>query len=356
MTIYDIKAKVFNDLTTPMAFLKTRGFEDSVPESVKQYYGTFNFYGARGKWFVNTPAAKVIKADVNAFKNEEHSIILDIQDETWIRQTRKSLIDALKIAHPHMEQSEIPIEQVIQRCYFPDLTKIEIRSKYKARRSRVLQFINMYNGDNEITGKCNIGPGSVVSCSIRFSLAERRNDEGHIETGFKCDFGPGIRVHTLDGRPDAIKRPWDWSGVNFESLTMPMYNSVRVKTPAMQVATVGVNSVQVDAKDDFEEAINNFHERAGAEAWNHQIMTSPKNKIAPGDVAVATVVPKRNNQRIEWTAESIHTSRKKRRKMSGSPAGGKAAEAAEAAHPPVTPVEKRDGDSKDNFSDSQTKY
>ena len=353
MTIYDIKAKVFNDLTNPMAFLTNKGFEDSAPESVQQYYGAFNFYGARGKWLVNTPPSKVIKADINAFKNEEHSITLDIQDKTWARQTRQSLIDALKIAHPHMEQSEIPIEQVIERCYIPDLAKLEIRSKYTARRSRVLQFINMYNGDNEITGKCNIGPGSVVSCSIRFSLTERRNDQGRIETGFKCDFGSGIRVHTLDGRPDAIKRPWDWTGVDFESLTMPMYNSVRVKTPAMQVATVGLNSVQVEAKSEFKKAIDDFHERAGADAWNQQIMTSPKKLIVSGDVAVATVVPKRNNQRIEWTAESIHTSRKKRRKMSASTAGD---QEAVAAHQPDSPAAKMDGDNTGNFSDTQTNF
>ena len=346
MSIYDIKASTFNDLDGSMSFLSTKGFGPvGSPTSVQQF-GAFHFFGARGKWFVQTPAATVIKADVNAFKNGEHSITLSIQDDAWIEATKKSLIEALKLAHPYMEQSEIPVEQVIQRCYIPNLKKLEIRSKYKAKRSKVLQFINLYNGDNEITGKCNIGSGSVVSCSILFTLSETKHEEGHIDTGFKCGFGAGIRVHTLDGLPAAIKRPWDWSKVNFESLTVPMYNSVRVKTPAMQVASVGVNSVQVEANPEFKEAIAKFHTAAGADAWDEKILASPKKPIATGDVAVATVVPKRNNRRIEWEAESIHTSRKKRQKTSNS---------AVAAHQPATAGEKRDGGSKDNFSDSQTK-
>jgi len=353
MAIYDIKASAFNDLNAPMAFLSTKGFEHSVPVSVQQF-GAFHFFGSRGKWFVQTPAATVIKTDVNAFKNGEHSIILRIEDDAWIEATTKSLMEALKLAHPYMEQSEIPVEQVIQRCYIPNLKKLEIRSKYKAKRSKVLQYVNMYNGDNEITGKCNLGPGSVVSCSILFTLSETKHEEGHIDTGFKCGFGAGIRVHTLGGLPAAIKRPWDWSSVNFESLTMPMYNSVRVKTPAMQVASVGVNSVQVETKSEFKEAIAKFHTAAGADAWDEKILTSPKRPIATGDVAVATVVPKRNNHRIEWEAESIHTSRNKRQKTSNS-ATPEESPAAVAAHQPATPEEKRDGDSKDNSSDNQTK-
>jgi len=353
MSIYDIKASAFNDLNGSMSFLTTKGFNPiSKPTSV-QKFGAFHFFGSHGKCFVKTPPATVIKADVNAFKNGEHSITLSIQDDAWIKATTKFLIEALKLAHPYMEQSEIPVEQVIQGCYIPDFKRLEIRSKYKANRSRVLQFINMYNGDNEITGKCNIGPGAIVSCSILFTLSETKHEEGHIDTGFKCDFGAGIRVHTLDGLPDAIKRPWDWSEVDFESLAMPMYNSVRVKTPAMQVASVGINSVHVEAKPEFKAAIAKFHAAAGADTWDEKILTSPKRPIATGDVAVATVVPKRNNRRIEWEAESIHTSRKKRQKTSGqATAEGLAAV---AAHQPATAGEKRDGDSKDNFSDSQTK-
>mgnify|MGYP006080146143 CR=1 FL=1 len=353
MTIYDIKARVFNDLDAPMSFLTTKGFDPPVgaPVSVQQF-GAFHFFGAQGKWLVQTPPATVIKADVNAFKNGEHSITLKIEDDAWIEATKKYLVEALKLAHPHMEQSEIPVEQIVQRCYIPDLEKLEIRSKYKAKRTKVLQYVNMYNGDNEITGKCNMGPGSVVTCSILFTLSETIHEEGHIDTGFRCGFGAGIRVHTLDGLPDAIKRPWDWSTVNFDSLSVPMYNSVRVKTPAMQVSSVGVNSVQVEIKSDFKDAMNQFHAAAGADAWDEKILTSAKRPIATGDVAVATVVPKRNNRRIEWTAESLYTSRKKRQKTSASEGGPVAA----VAHPQATPEEKRDGDSKDNSSDNQTTY
>ena len=82
-------------------------------------------------------------------------------------------------------------------------------------------------------------------------------------------------------------------------------------------------------------------------------MTSPKKPIATGDVAVATVVPKRNNQRIEWTAESIHTSRKKRRKTSVSAEGD---QEAAAGGPPATSGGKKDDDNTGNFSDTQTNF
>ena len=134
MSIYDIKASAFNDLSTPMSFLVNKGFGPSgFPVSVQQF-GAFHFFGTHGKWFVQTPVSAVVKADVNTFKNGEHSIVLHIQDDAWVETTKKSLIEALKLAHPYMEQSEIPVEQVIQKCYIPDLQKLEIRSNYKAKR------------------------------------------------------------------------------------------------------------------------------------------------------------------------------------------------------------------------------
>lgn len=313
MTIYDLKQAVFNDLENPMSFLTTKGFEDSTPTKIRNF-GGFYFYNDNTEWFVTTPPAMVLKADVNTFKNGDHVLVLSIDDDLWESSIREKLVAALKLAHPQMEQSALPVDDIVKHCYFPKFKKLEIRSKYTAKRSKVLQYVNMYNKDTEITGGCNLSTGCKISCSIRFILSETKHENGHIDTGFRVDLGSGIRVHQMAGVPDAIKRPWDWSEVNFDNLAMPIYNSVRVKTPAMRVASVGVHSIQVDTKPEFKAAIDEFHKRAGVEAWDQQIMTSPNKPIASGDVAVATVVPNRNNQRIEWSVESIHTSRKKRRK------------------------------------------
>ena len=319
MSIYDLKHTVFNDLDNPMSFLTTKGFEESVPCQTK-HFGAFYFYNGTKEWFVTTPSCTVLKADVNTFKNGEHVLVLRIDDELWIETVKQKLIEAIKLAHPEMEQSTRPLEDIVKHCHFPNFKKLELRSKYKAKRSKVFQYVNMYNcrtankvgSATEITGQQQLTAGSTVTCSLRFILSETTHEDDHIDTGIRADFGAGIRVLQLAGRPDAIKRPWDWEGVDFESLTMPMYSSVRVKTPAMQIASVGVNSMHVVPKSNFKDAINHFHVSAGADVWDEQIYT--RKQIATGGVVVATVVPKRNKTRIEWTAESLHTSQKKRQK------------------------------------------
>jgi len=306
-----MKDTVFNDLTDPLSFLTSHGFEDSIPQQCKRF-GAFYFYNNTREWVVTTPVCTVVKADVNTFKNAEHVLVLKIDDDAWAMSVREQLIQAIKIAHPDMEQAECPFNDIVKHCHFPNFKQLEIRSNYKAKRSKVFQYVNMYNDATEITGTCHLTTGSQVTCSLRFILSETRHEDDHIETGFRVDFGAGIRVHQLYGTPDAIKRPWDWSGVDFETLTMPMYSSVRVKTPAMQVASVGVNSMQVVPKSAFKEAIATFHVSAGATAWDEKIYTK-KSMVVGDDVVVATVVPTRNNQRIEWSAECLHTARKKQR-------------------------------------------
>lgn len=310
MTIYDLKQTVFNDLDNPMSFLTTKGFETSTPRQTKQF-GAFYFYNGSKEWFVTTPSCTVLKADVNTFKNGEHILVLKIDDELWIEATKQKLIEAIKLAHPEMEQSARPLEDIVKYCHFPNFQKLELRSKYKAKRSKVFQYVNMYYNNTEITGTSTLTVGSTVTCSLRFILSETTHEDNHIDTGIRADFGAGIRVQQLYGTPDAIKRPWDWKGVDFETLAMPMYSSVRVKTPAMQIASVGVNSMQVVPKQDFKKAIDQFHVSAGADVWDGKIYT--RKQIATGDVVVATVVPMRNNQYIEWTAESLHTSRKRQK-------------------------------------------
>tara|TARA_B100000780_G_C20937959_1_gene374032 strand:- start:380 stop:715 length:336 start_codon:yes stop_codon:yes gene_type:complete len=111
----------------------------------------------------------------------------------------------------------------------------------------------------------------------------------------------------------------------------------------MQVVNGSANFIQVEAKPAFKEAIAQFHAAAGADAWDEKILTTTRKSgdRKSGDVAVATIVPKRNNRHIVWSAESLHTS--KRPKTS-------------SAAPRVTPAEKTDADNKGNFSGNQTKY
>ena len=338
----------FHDLADPMAFVTTKGFGERNVTRVKKYGASLYFYGDQGEWYVTTPPCKVLTASVNEFKEGEHVLGIACPPE-WAETMTQQLKEAVRQAHPEMLQSGIPFEQVWERCHKPKFNALEIRSKYKAKRSKVFDYVNMYNKDKEITGSCNLCSGSVVQCSLRFVLSEQRHEDGDVvETGFRCDFGAGIRVLKLSGKPAPIKRPWNWSSVDFDTLASPMYDTVCVNTGSMGVTSVEGRVVTVEPKAEFKAAMRDFHARADADEWDDTIVV--KKSIEPGRVAVATVVPSRNKRHITWTATSLHTSQKKRRKMSPTPEVA----AAVAAHEPETVAAKKDADNTDSSFGSQT--
>lgn len=304
----------FHDLDGAMDFVTTKGFGERNVTRVKKYGVGIYFYGDQGEWYVTTPPCKVLKASVNEFKDGEHVLRIACPSE-WVETMTQQLKEVVRKAHPEMLQSGIPFEEVWKRCHKPKFEALEIRSKYKAKRSKVFDYVNMYNKDKEVTGSCSLCSGSAVQCSIRFVLSEQRHEDGDVvDTGIRCDFGAGIRVLKLSGNPAPIKRPWDWTSVDFDALSSPMYDTVRVNTGSMVVSSVEGRVVTVEPKVELKAAMRDFHARADAEDWDDTIVVH--KSIEPGRVAVATVVPSRNKRHITWTATFLHTSHKKRRKMS----------------------------------------
>lgn len=355
------KTPAFNDLDNPLRFLTSHGFESRTPTYTKTFGADKYFYGQQGEWFVTTPPAQVTKASVNVFKRDQHELHLQCP-QGWADQMTRRLKQAVKMAHADMQQSHVDFETVWAHTTKPDFTNLQIRSKYKAKRTKVCDYVNMYNGENEITGRVDLCTGSQVQCSIRFILSEQRDQsEDCMHTSVRCEFGAGIRVLKIAGLPEPVKRPWDWKDVNFESLAAPMYDCVRVKTNAMTVAEVNGRVAKVVAKTDFQQAIHEFHTRAKADTWDNTI-TMPKT-IQAKSVAVATVVPTRNKRHIHWTATSVSAFRPKRQKLKEGDSTQETApeqpeEPEEEAEPvqnaQVTAAAKTDADNTDSSSDTQT--
>jgi len=327
-----LKASVFCDLTRPMSFRTTKGFEERNVTSVRSFGKSTYFRGDYGIWCVVTPPCPVLSASVNRFRDGEH--VLNIQcPQDWADGVIRQLKEAVRLARPQ----QADFEAYWKQCHLPNFQALEIRTKYTTKRSKTFDYVNIYNDATELTGTCDICAGSVVQCSLSFELVEYEQDDG-VYTGIGCNFGAGIRVVRLGGVPDAIKRPWDWSGVDFDTLSSPMYDHLRVKTGAMGVMDVRGRVAVVEPKPAFKDAMRDFHARAGADAWDDTI-TMPKS-IEPGCVAVATVVPSRNNTRITWTASALSTARRqKRRKLHGVSATAEA---------------KTDGDNTGSSAGSQT--
>ena len=319
-----MKSKVFHDLERPMAFASTLGFEERDVTTTKKYGNNMYFSGTRGEWFVTTPPATVVKASVNQFKNGQHELTIQCP-QTWADTATHQLKEALRIAHPDMQQSGVEFDTVWAGCVKPNFVTLQISTQYTAKRTKVNDYVSMYNNENEITDVCDLCAGCLVQCSVRFVLTEKYCPEDDcMETRVRCEFGAGIRVLKMAGAPDCIKRPWNWDAVDFDSLSSPMYDSVRVKTGSMVVTDVSGRVATVRANPDFEQALKEFHARADADAWNQTITVN--KSIEPDCVAVATVVPTRNKRHITWTAATL-SSQKKRRRLDDPPSTQESGEA-----------------------------
>lgn len=329
-----LKARVFRDLVDPMTFRTTKGFEERNVTRVRTFGCCTYFSGDSGTWFVVTPPCKVLAANVNTFRNGEHMLKLQCPSE-WADSVTIKLKEAVRLACKDTDD----FESFWKQMHLPNFQALEIRGKYTTNRKNVYDYVNIYNKDLEVTGKCQICTGSVVQCSIRFEFARETHDT-EVYASIACKFGAGIRVLCLGGRPEPIKRPWDWSNVDFDTLSVPMYDHLRVKTGAMGVTSVCGRVATVEPKHAFEDAIRDFHARAGADAWDNRITVN--KSIRPDCVAVATVVPSRSNTHITWTASDLATASRcpqKRQKTHGAS---------------VTPAVKTDGDNTDNCADSRT--
>jgi hypothetical protein len=349
MDILSLKNVVFGDLKGAMGFIKSNGFRrDDDISFAKRYGDTIYFYSENGEWITTPPVCKLYKANINVFKNEQHSCTLDT-GTVWLEEIKKQLKKAAKMV---FEQKLLrrntayneSFEHFWETCSVPK--KISLVSYAFTKRGHRKQFVNMYNDGNEITGSVSITDGSLVKCPIRWTMTESGLDD-RPEYGFRANFGPGIEILKLAGNPIPIKRPWDWSTVNFETLNVSMHDHLIVKSPPLEILKTWPCRLKLDIakKSGFFKAMNDFHRNAGAEEWDGvvQLRTSKTGRV--GDFALMNLVATRNTNNIHW-----HSS-----KFLSVPPNRKKDSAAAKAAKSTTPAPKRDADNMDTSLVSKTK-
>ena len=359
MNIFALKDVLFCDLKDPMGFLRHRGFHSGEEiNSARAFGDTVYFYTNDGEWSTITEPCVVSAASVNDFKGEEHFCSLKVSNE-WLLATTSVLRNAARIAFDQQLLRRAVVqystfEEFWDNCSVPTRT-IRLSTFAYTKRGHKKQFINMYNKEKEITGLIPLIKGSVVKVPIRWTLSESGED-GRIEYGFRAQFCAGIEIVKLGGPPPTLKRPWDWSTVDFTTLSVPMYDSFSIRTPAMEIVENLGHSIRVNVskKPIFKEAMREFHQKLGSNEWDGT-MYFKKSKSAPvGHFASTTVVAVRNRSHIEWHIEKLFAVAPNRNRLNNQ-----AVEAAEAVEEAVEVEavvgQKRGVDSMGNFPVVETK-
>jgi hypothetical protein len=337
MDILELKKTVFSDLVAPLDFLLSKGFKSTIPDNIREYKnGQYYFYTKTSEeWSVTTPPVTVLASSINIFNSEDHSIRFECPKE-WADNAEKMLKEVLRNRQTELTHlADIPFEQLWKRCTKPKFQDLEIRARAFSRKKK--QFINMYNkqSNEEITGMCQLTAGSRICANIRFMLTEIPHVEGGVDLAIRPIFGAGIQVICLKGLPTPIKRHWDWSEVDFESLSVPLFQNIVVKTPALTIENVEANKITLATNQQFQDRMNVFHEKAGAAPWDGVVFNNQRKQPEVGATAIASLIPKRNNTCIQWSVEYLYQSRKKRQKKET--------------------VAQKDNDNMDSSSGNQTK-
>ena len=360
MNIFALKDALFCDLPDPMGFRKHKGFyNDEEITSARAFGDTVYFYSSSGEWCTTTPECTVVAASLNDFKGEEHYCRLHVTNE-WSKATKISLQKAARLAFDQglLKRAILQyptFETFWEHCTVPkDIVCLSTFAWTK--RGRKKQFINMYNGKQEITGTVALTKGSVVKVPIRWTLSES-GEEGRVEFGFRAQFSAGLTLVKLGGNPPTIKRPWSWSAVDFITLSVPLYDSFVIRTPCMEITDSDGSYIRVNLDDKmlFKEAMASFHNQAEVEEWDGVIYLKKLKHAPVGHLASASIVAVRNNTHIEWHAEKLLVV--PRKQVAGPVAGPVAGTVAGTVAVEVAGEvgRKRDADSMDSSSFGETK-
>lgn len=311
MDIHALKCGLFSDLDKPMRFLETQGFEITTPTSGRKFGSTVYFENTRGgKWTVTTPACRVVTSQLNTFQGTEHTLHIKC-----LKKWEIDLKKAAAIAHPLL-RPELDFDTFWSIVRKPSFEDIEL-STFAYTKKKKKQYINLYSNNEEITGTVQLTPDSIVRANVSIVLTETKYVDGNSNIGFSMKFGAGVRVLTLGGTPPNIKRPWNWDNVNFDTLSMPLYTTLAVKTPALQIRETNGSNIVVADHVEFDAAMNQFHSHSSCpNKWNGHIEVTGRGGRGPiesGSIAIASIEPYRNNNSLHWKTSSLYTSRPKKR-------------------------------------------
>lgn len=302
MDINELKCQLFTDLKEPMAFLTHKGLETfDAPTAAKAFGSTVYFYTNDKEWLCKTPACRVMISNVNAFTSEQHKLVLACPKEWQARQVAV-LKQAAEMAYEHKLlkkacQTYATFDAFWSATRTPNM--LSLQTECYARRGRRKLFIPMFDGLREVTGSVRLERGAVVQAIFRWELSESV-DGDRVHVGFRPKFAAGLCVKTLAGDPPALREPWPWIDVDFDTLTMPMYNSLVVKMPCMTVTNVEGRTAIVEPPEAFEKAMQDFHALATADPWQHRITLTAPATI--GERLMVAAKPCQNNTNIQWVA------------------------------------------------------
>jgi hypothetical protein len=302
MNINELKSELFTDLKCPMGFLEHKGVETfDEPTTAKAFGSSVYFYTNDKEWLSKTPACRVMISNVNEFTSEQHRLVLECPKD-WQAQQMAVLKKAAEMAYEggllkKACQTYATFDAFWTATRKP--TMLSLQTECYARRGRRKLFIPMFDGLREVTGNVHLERGAIVEAIFRWELSESVDDE-RVHVGFRPKFAAGLCVKTLAGDPPALRQPWSWIDVDFETLTMPMYNSLVVKMPCMVVTEVEGLTATVKPPEEFEKAMQDFHALALADPWQHRITLASIASV--GERLMASVKPSQNNNNIQWFA------------------------------------------------------
>ena len=303
--IHLLKQQLFNNSDDYMGHIEHRGFTCSEPTQMKRFGSFIKFYDEKNRVYsINTPPSSV-----KSITTIEGKCYLNIDCDWNIDEQIKKCAE---IAHPEIvELKDIPFELFWKHCSVPK--DVKLCEYAKSKNKKVNKYIKLYNEGKEITGYVQITNDSIVCANIRPVLSITEYEKDKYQFGFKFLMGAGIKLVQLGGKPPSIRRPWEWDNVDFNTLTMPLYNSIRVKTPSMTVVDLHQSSINVTTKNkDFEKAMSQFHKKAGFPEWDNSIEMTGRHKVTAGSTAIASIEPYKDNKTIRWKTLSIHSSQPKK--------------------------------------------
>ena len=303
MNIITLKHKLFTDLKRPLAFLEEGRFRSTgIPTKTKRFGSTVYFYDGEQEWCEKTPECHVAASNVNTFAGEQHKLVLTCPD-AWATRTSEKLRAAAQLAfdagHVQVPEGCKTFDTFWNQCRVPKFLSIE--SEAYARRGRRKIYVPVFAGKKEVTGVHNPKAGASVQIMVRWTLCQSM-DGDRLHTGFRPLFSGGLCIEALGGAPPPIRRPWSWLDVDFDSLSVPMYNSLSVKAPCVTVLSVDENNVRVAPTPTFEAVMKDFHASASADPWCHDITLPYPHNACAGSRLMATIVPCQNSTGIEWVA------------------------------------------------------
>jgi hypothetical protein len=365
MNIIRLKDDIFSEITNSLSFIQTKGFVEKNCLYGKTFGSNVYFYSDDEEWVVTTPECRIINADVNTFQKEYHKIMVDYPKKFYT----PILKNAAKIAYDNnllQKSCEVftSFEDFWKVCRVPNMLSIEKESYSK--RGKSPQYINIFFKQKELTGNITLGKNDIIQLSFKWVLTETIMDD-RIHIGFRPHFAGGIQIIKRYGLPKPIKTPWSWLDVCFETMSMPMYSSIVIKWPVLNITAVQGNKITVCTKNnqDFNQAMKDFHALALAEDWNKEVILPRNHRARVGERLMTSAIPTQNNTIVFWSADKYRILPAKANPrveaVEAEAVEAEAVEAEEAVEADQVPTDvvktgaKRHAGSMDNFFGIETK-